>query len=237
MATATGMTAARMLQIEGASVVSGEVVGDDLILKTHNGVTFNAGNVRGDVGPSGSSDPQELADLVNEVGGPNPLAVAIDDKIAAGGGGLPFAGSNVLAFAERASDVGTSFPVGPNWTSIVGCQLLVPPTDYDVYIFWKTHIGLSVAGQGRVATGVWDVTGANDFVVTCKGWRKSRFYTNSLVTQNADEHFGFANVGKSSVNRSFQLSGITVQEGSNLIGYSRDANDGYESTWMMAVML
>lgn len=54
MATATGLTAARMLEIEAASVVDGDVVGDNLILVRHDGSTTNAGNVRGPAGPPGS---------------------------------------------------------------------------------------------------------------------------------------------------------------------------------------
>jgi Concanavalin A-like lectin/glucanases superfamily len=57
MATITGLTADRMIAIENASVVDGDVVGDDLILTTKGGQQINAGNVRGpegDQGPVGS---------------------------------------------------------------------------------------------------------------------------------------------------------------------------------------
>lgn len=54
MTTITGLTASRMLGIEAASVVGGEVIGDDLILERHDGTTINAGEVRGDQGPTGS---------------------------------------------------------------------------------------------------------------------------------------------------------------------------------------
>jgi hypothetical protein len=47
MATITGLTAARMLLIEAASVISGAIVGDDLILTKKDNSTINAGNVRG----------------------------------------------------------------------------------------------------------------------------------------------------------------------------------------------
>jgi hypothetical protein len=53
MATITGLTAARMQAIEAASIVSGVVTGDDLILSKFNGDTINAGNVRGPIGPTG----------------------------------------------------------------------------------------------------------------------------------------------------------------------------------------
>lgn len=55
MATVTGLTAARMIEIEAASVVDGVIVGDDLILTRYDGSTINAGDVRGPQGPIGSS--------------------------------------------------------------------------------------------------------------------------------------------------------------------------------------
>lgn len=60
MATVTGLTAERMLAIEAASVVDGDVVGDNLILTQHDGTQINAGNVRG---PQGIQGPVS-ADLV-----------------------------------------------------------------------------------------------------------------------------------------------------------------------------
>ena len=53
MATVTGLTANRMLEIESASIIDGEIVGDDLVLQTRGGTTINAGNVRGATGPVG----------------------------------------------------------------------------------------------------------------------------------------------------------------------------------------
>jgi hypothetical protein len=42
-----------MLAIEGASVIDGDVVGDNLILTKHDGTQINAGSVRGPAGPQG----------------------------------------------------------------------------------------------------------------------------------------------------------------------------------------
>ena len=55
MATVTGLTANRMLAIEAASVVDGDVVGGDLILTRHDGTQIDAGPV---VGPQGVPGPQ-----------------------------------------------------------------------------------------------------------------------------------------------------------------------------------
>jgi microcystin-dependent protein len=53
MTTVTGFTSARMLEIENAAVVDGNVVGDNLHLITHDGTVIDAGNVRGPTGPTG----------------------------------------------------------------------------------------------------------------------------------------------------------------------------------------
>lgn len=55
MTTVNGYTAERTQEIENQAIVSGAVVGDDLILTRFNGGTINAGNVRGAVGPEGPS--------------------------------------------------------------------------------------------------------------------------------------------------------------------------------------
>lgn len=55
MATATGFTAARMLEIENSCIVDGEVVGDALILTQRDGTEINAGSVRGPQGMPGAA--------------------------------------------------------------------------------------------------------------------------------------------------------------------------------------
>lgn len=61
MATVTTYTAARMKAIEDASVVDGDVVGDNLILTRFDASTINAGNVRG---PQGIQGIQGNANIV-----------------------------------------------------------------------------------------------------------------------------------------------------------------------------
>jgi microcystin-dependent protein len=64
MATITGLTAERMLEIEGASVVSGEIVGGNLILTKFDGTTIDAGPIppgpQGPTGPAGGQIPGEV---------------------------------------------------------------------------------------------------------------------------------------------------------------------------------
>lgn len=62
----TGYTATRMQAIENASVIDGDIVGDNLILKRFDQTTINAGNVRGPQGiqgPAGQNGDVTVAQL------------------------------------------------------------------------------------------------------------------------------------------------------------------------------
>lgn len=61
--TITGFTAARMKQIEDATVIGGSVVGDNLILEKFNGTTVNAGPVKGSQGIQGVPGEVSAAQL------------------------------------------------------------------------------------------------------------------------------------------------------------------------------
>lgn len=63
MASITAYTAERMKAIEDASIVSGQVVGDNLILTRFNQTTINAGNVRGATGLTGPTGDVSLSQL------------------------------------------------------------------------------------------------------------------------------------------------------------------------------
>ena len=58
MATVTGLTKARMLEIENASIVDARLEDNDLVLTNFGGDDINVGNVKGDRG-----EPSTLADL------------------------------------------------------------------------------------------------------------------------------------------------------------------------------
>lgn len=57
MATVNGLTAERMLEIEAASIVDGDVVAGNLILSKHDGSQINAGSVIGPTGSTGAAGP------------------------------------------------------------------------------------------------------------------------------------------------------------------------------------
>lgn len=85
MGTITGLTADRMLEIEAASVVDGDVVGDDLFLTKKDGSLINAGNVRGGPGPAGprgdsfaviTAQPVSDVGIINQIRAGRQLTVA-----------------------------------------------------------------------------------------------------------------------------------------------------------------
>ena len=64
MATITGLTADRMLEIEGQSVVGGHITNEHLILEKYDGTTIDAGSLppgpQGPIGPVGGLIPGEM---------------------------------------------------------------------------------------------------------------------------------------------------------------------------------
>ena len=67
MATITGLTAERMLEIEAASIVNATVVDGDLILIKHDGEEINIGPISGPPGPPGPTGPSGLSSIPGEV--------------------------------------------------------------------------------------------------------------------------------------------------------------------------
>jgi len=66
MAKVTGLTAARMLEIENASIVDARLNDYDLILTNHEGQDINVGNVRGPQGPEGPIEtPATIGAMIN----------------------------------------------------------------------------------------------------------------------------------------------------------------------------
>lgn len=97
MATVTGLTAERMIEIEAASVVDGDVVDGELILTKHDGTTINAGSVAGPPGPIGPLGT-DLAVLVQQA----ILDIGVPGQIRAG---RPLA-------VEDFTNLGLTAPVG-----------------------------------------------------------------------------------------------------------------------------
>lgn len=94
MATVTGFTAERMEAMEAATIVDGDIVGDDLILKRHDDATINAGNVRGPTGSPGVS----VGDLDTFMEDQLPIGSTIDymGSVSPSAKWLPMTGQTVV---------------------------------------------------------------------------------------------------------------------------------------------
>lgn len=78
MGSVTGLTAARMLAIEAASVVSGTVTAGNLILTKHDGTTISAGNVLGPTGPTGATGQVTTTAMNTAILAAMPIGVIVD---------------------------------------------------------------------------------------------------------------------------------------------------------------
>lgn len=164
MATVTGLTSTRMQAIENASVVSGTIVGDDLMLTTFGGSQINAGDVRGPQGIQGPVGPMGGNDLVASV---TPNLNYMDEGST---------GTNVMAFSwfgdvnnqdqghlsvagqVKFSGTGQSYPTysstGPQWPSVSlqGISAAFEATGFRPLVGASTE--LAIVGQAVYRTGV-----------------------------------------------------------------------------------
>lgn len=82
MATVTGFTAERMQNIEDATVVDGNIVGDDLILITNDATEINAGSVRGPQGIQGPIGEVSDAELTAAIAAAHATGAIDGDQLA-----------------------------------------------------------------------------------------------------------------------------------------------------------
>lgn len=113
MATITGLTAERMEAIEAASVVDGEVVGDNLILTRFDDSTIDAGNVRGATGSPGLTEEEfeaqvtpvgSIVDFINTTAPTNWLAM-IGQTIVGGESTYPLFWAAIPAAMKSGSNI------------------------------------------------------------------------------------------------------------------------------------
>lgn len=115
MATITGLTAERMAEIEGASIVSGEIRGDGhLWLIQRDGDPIDAGPVVGPPGPTGPTGPASISAIPGEV------------KLWPGGT-LPAAGYGKWVWADGAVYAVATYPlaaanIGSQWRTFGGAS-------------------------------------------------------------------------------------------------------------------
>lgn len=82
MATVTGYTAARMQEIEDSAIISGTILGDNLILITRDGTEINAGNVRGPQGIEGPIGEVSEAQLNAAIAAAHATGAITSDQLA-----------------------------------------------------------------------------------------------------------------------------------------------------------
>lgn len=164
MGTITGLTADRMLAIEAASVVDGDVQGDDLFLIRQDGTPINAGNVRGAAGPTGPPGPSSAPPLVSVLPAlpSNGQEVYLDVGGGAGAmrtvrwhlryygptGKWDFLGGPPLRAESLAA---LSLAVATTWSDLssVGPSLIVPVAG-SYGVSWSTTTNLNVAGSQTI---------------------------------------------------------------------------------------
>lgn len=120
MATVTGLTATRMLQIEDASVVNARLDNGNLVLTKQSGLDINVGNVVGPVGPTSTvPGPTGPTGPPGPTGPEGPISSQNTDASLLSSGTLSDArlpsGSNAAAVASKAplnSPAFTGTPTG-----------------------------------------------------------------------------------------------------------------------------
>lgn len=133
MATVTGYTAERMQAIEDSSIVDGDVVGGDLILKQRDLTEINAGSV---IGPQGIQGPQ------------GPTSIEVVTSTTRPTGGALFEG----LFIYETDTNQTYFWDGTNW------QQLSPKVATSTTRPAAPYIGMMIYETDTKYIRVWDGT-------------------------------------------------------------------------------
>lgn len=147
---------------------------------------------------------------------------------------------SLLAYAENRSGQATAAATGANWSIIEGTIISVPPSERDVWLFWRYIWGINVGGQGTFTAAPWELT---DFSTTFQtniagGSTGARLWSNSIPRDAMDPHHGFCSIGPSDEYRQFALLCHTIQEGSSLATYVRNLDPILAGhTFLAAVMM
>lgn len=189
MGTVQGLTKERMLEIEAASVVSGEVVGDDLILTTRGGEEIVAGDVRGPQGTAGTDN--YFAHSIGELFfWPGPLISIPVGSLLADGSAV-----SRTAYAELFAQIGTTHGAGNGTTTFNLPNMLGRvPVGYDAAQTEFNAIGKTGGEKAHLLTlaeapahthGVGHLGGNNDGFVYGGGTDSYTFGINPDVVNGA----------------------------------------------------
>lgn len=179
MATVDGLTKDRMLAIEAASVVDGDVVGDNLVLTRHDGSTIQAGSVRGPKGDPGTNG-------VNMTAGArwgNSNSYVVNNTVGYGGRLYTCIQPNVDKCPPFYNDY---------WTPVTGASSEVWPLvdpffsaeDLDAYeMFWRSG---TVAASLTQTAGEFE-TGYQAMKLVLAASSSQRFYERGEVVVRGNE--------------------------------------------------
>jgi microcystin-dependent protein len=172
MATIVGYTAARMKEIEDASIVDGNIVGDELILVRHDGATVNAGNVRGPQGIQGpgGADLTAVMQLLCPTGTVVPFAGAAPPT-----GWLICDGSSLL----RSSYQALFNVVGTTYGNVDGTHFTLPD------LRQRMPLGKAASGTGSVLGGK---GGSKDSIVVSHSHSHSHGASGSTGAAGTHKH-------------------------------------------------
>lgn len=142
-----------------------------------------------------------------------------------------------VAYAQNTSAIGHS-----NLTSLTvvpAMNLIVEPTDGDIWIRWGAYLGNAVVGAGWMLMQLFEID--NDANVTLLSTSLNREYADGFVNAFAAQASGEYRIGPVTTVRNFYLATQTWQEaGSSYASYlvnSYPSAPGVEAakTWMAAI--
>jgi hypothetical protein len=157
MGTVTGYTAAKMQEIEDSTVVDGDVVGGNLILKTRDDTEINAGSVigpTGATGATGSTGPTGATGATGATGGAGPTGPAGPagaTSLVGAPVNLTTAGSLMSASANISGLVRNNVPVVINHTYGIKVDFLLEWSSIDADARWDIWFKLNTVNIERFA--------------------------------------------------------------------------------------
>lgn len=209
MATITGLTAERMLEIEASSVVDGEVVAGNLILTKHDSSTINAGSVIGPAGPTGAGlNASVIAQTTN-----------LNTIIAPGA---------YLQMVDAWATLALNYPLASTggWLRVMANGSNVSQSFEAVYSATDPAIYHRTSANGGTSWGTWrrgivaDSTGAYTF-------KENATFTKKIKLTNTDGFIGAVELANTGLFRQVDaLGAVMIQYGGNTANYMMVSDDG-----------
>lgn len=152
--------------------------------------------------PSASRADLERARLISELGLSESSPLSLQDlaNLQAAQAAALTNQLGTLAYAENTTGVVTAVPANGN-TVVPGTQIVVPPTNRDVWIEWEGLMVITTAGEGNLQLACYETTGA----AVLRGAAVEACGATSPAATNSFRLPGKCKVGPSSSVRNFEL--------------------------------